>query len=85
MNRTTEIIDPEKEEQTEEDQVIQDLITDKPYCKLTNQEFQERSQYLFERNKSVQRRLLLPLSEIKKAKSLLPISQKRLFIFLFLI
>lgn len=58
---------------------IMDFFTDAPYCEPTDEELQRRSNILYKKLESLERKQNSILADIKKAKSLLPIFQKRLF------
>lgn len=56
---------------------LRDVITETPYYKLTDQQLYDRSRYLSEKNKMMEKKHLQVLADIKLVKSSLPISQKR--------
>lgn len=61
------------------DNTIRDVITDSPYYKLTDQQLSDRSRYLYERNKNLEKKYLQTLADIGKVKLALPVTQKRCF------
>ena len=62
-----------------QDGTIRDVITDNPYYKLTDQQSYDRSRYIYEKNKVIERKYLQTLADIRKVKSSLPIFEKRYF------
>lgn len=56
---------------------IRDVITENPYYKLTDQQLYDRSRYLSEKNKYMEKKHLQVLADIKLVKSSLPVFQKR--------
>lgn len=56
---------------------IRDVITENPYYKLTDQQLYDRSRYLYQKNKSMEKKHLQVLADIKLVKSSLPVFQKR--------
>lgn len=61
------------------DNTIRDVITENPYYKMTDQQLYDRSRYLYEKNKCMEKKHLQVLADIRKVKSSLPVFQKRYF------